>query len=129
MKRALGVALALATSAAPAFAAVDWSHAQPVTVIATEYKFLPNHLSFRDGVAYRLHVENRGKEMHWFHAPAFFKASLVRNADALDRDQTEIQVAPGEGKDLYLVPQRRGQYKLYCPDHDWAGMTGSITVK
>ena len=32
-------------------------------------------------------------------------------------------------KDLYLIPKKAGHYRLFCPDHDWAGMTGEITVE
>jgi uncharacterized cupredoxin-like copper-binding protein len=125
------VFILLATAgAAPAMAAaVDWSQARPVTVIASEYRFSPNRLAFKRGVAYRLHFENHGKELHEFHAPEFFNAAELRNPEVLNADRTEIQAKPGEAKDLYFVPQRPGRYPLFCPDHDWAGMTGSITVK
>lgn len=122
------IAVALIALAAPA-AAADWSRAQPVTVVASEYQFLPNKLTFEHGVAYRLHLENHGKETHEFHAPEFFNASELRNPEVLNADKTEILVHPGEAKDLYLVPQKPGHYPLFCPDHDWAGMTGGITVK
>ncbi len=36
---------------------------------------------------------------------------------------------PGEAKDLYFVPRQSGKFPLICADHDWAGMTGDITVK
>ncbi len=56
------IAVVLIALAAPAVAAVDWSHARPVTVVASEYQFSPNKLTFERGVAYRLHLENHGKE-------------------------------------------------------------------
>ena len=117
-----------AAAAAPA-AAIDWAAAWTMTVVAREYTFAPANLVFRRGVAYRLHVENHGTELHEFHAPEFFAASQLRNPGALNADKTEIAVQPGAAADLYLVPQRAGRYPLFCPDHDWAGMTGSITVK
>ena len=52
-----------------AMAATDWSKAETVTVVTTEYGFEPNRLTFRAGVPYRLHLENRGKELHEFTAP------------------------------------------------------------
>jgi uncharacterized cupredoxin-like copper-binding protein len=106
----------------------DWSGAQTVTVVATEYAFTPNSLSFRKGVAYRLHLDNQGKETHEFTAPAFFKAIHIRDPQIANADLTEIVIQPGQHKDLFFIPQRPGSYKLRCSDHDWAGMLGDITI-
>ena len=123
---AIGVLLAATGPAASA----DWSQAQPVTVTTAEYAFSPNHFVFKRGVAYRLHIDNtRGKEMHEFTAPEFFKSAEIRDPSLLNADKTEIEVAPGKTKDFYFVPQRPGRYPLRCSDHDWAGMTGQITVE
>ncbi len=122
-----GIALAIAW-AAPAIAA-ERVPPRPVTVIASEYQFSPAKLTFKRGVAYRLHVENHGKELHEFHAPAFFKAVELGDPTVLNADKTEILIQPGEAKDLTFVPKQPGRYKLICADHDWAGMTGAITVK
>ena len=108
--------------------AADWSTAQKITVVTTEYKFTPSHLTFRKGAAYRLHVDNKGKETHEFTAPEFFKAVELREAKALTPDHTEIVVRPGQHKDLYFVATEAGSYKLRCADHDWAGMVGDITI-
>ena len=109
--------------------AADWSKAQPVTVVTTESKFTPNKLAFRLGVAYRLHVENSGREMHEFNAADLFKSSKISNPAVLNPDKTELVLKPGEAKDLYFIPKKAGHYRLFCPDHDWAGMTGEITVE
>jgi len=109
--------------------AAEWSKAQPVTVVTTESKFTPDKLAFRRGVAYRLHVENRGTEMHEFNAAELFKASEIGNAEALNADRTEVVVHPGEAKDLLFRPKQAGHFHLVCPDHDWDGMTGEITVE
>ena len=127
-----GIALLLITlllfAALPAWA-VDWTQAQTVSVVASDYRFSPNQLSFRRGVAYRLHLENRGHELHEFTAPEFLKSARIRNPKVLNADQTEVLIHPGEAKDLYFVPKVAGQYPLICGDHDWAGMTGGITVE
>src|SRR5713226_2823218 len=120
--------LAAIALAAPAIAA-DGAPPRPVTVVASEYQFSPARLTFKRGVAYRLHVENHGKELHEYHAPDFFKAVELRDPSVLNADKTEILVHPGEAKDLTFVPKKAGRYKLICSDHDWAGMTGAITVK
>jgi uncharacterized cupredoxin-like copper-binding protein len=122
---------ALLYAAAPAAGAagIDWSRARLVNVAAVEYRFVPNHLVFRRGVAYRLHVANRGSELHELTAPDFFKTAELRNPQALNREHTEVVLQPGEQKDLYFVAPRTGRYAMRCADHDWAGMTGDITVK
>jgi uncharacterized cupredoxin-like copper-binding protein len=120
----------LITLAAPrAAVATDWRTAKPITVVTTESQFTPNKLTFRRGIPYKLHVQNRGKEMHEFNAADLFKTAKINNPAVLNADKTEIVVHPGEAKDLYFIPKQAGHFKLICPDHDWAGMTGEITVE
>jgi uncharacterized cupredoxin-like copper-binding protein len=108
--------------------AADWSKAKTVNVTMVEYAFKPADLTFKQGVAYRLHLDNKGKETHEFTAPDFFKAIAMRDAKPLNADQTEIVVQPGQKKDLYFVAKPAGSYDLRCSDHDWAGMVGHITI-
>ena len=102
---------------------------QPVTVIMKEYAFVPSRLMFRHGVEYRLHLQNTGKELHEFTAPQFLKAAHIESPGVLNNSGDEVDVPPGEAKDLVFIAPRPGRYRLWCADHDWAGMTGSITVK
>src|SRR5437867_1160091 len=51
------------------FTEADWANAETVTVTMVNYDFMPDRLSFRRGVAYRLHLENHGSEIHDFSAP------------------------------------------------------------
>jgi len=125
--RAATAAVLLAAFARDALA-TDWSKAQTVTVATVEYAFKPNSLSFHKGVAYRLHLDNQGKETHEFTAPDFFKAIRIRNPKVVNADLIEIVIQPGQQKDLYFVALQPGAYKLVCSDHDWAGMTGDITI-
>ena len=108
--------------------AADWSKAQTVTVVTIEYAFKPNTLTFHKGVAYRLHLDNQGKEEHEFTAPEFFKAIRMRDPKVVNADLTEIVIQPGEKKDLYFIARQPGSFKLICSDHDWAGMVGDITI-
>ena len=125
---AIGSLAALVATPAPA-ADIDWTHAKQVDEVTTEYKFTPAHLRFQAGTPYRLHIANRGKETHEFHAPEFFAAITVRAAAPLNTDHTEIVLQPGQEKDLYFVAAKPGKFSLICSDHDWAGMTGEIVVK
>jgi len=119
---ALALLLAAATPA-------DWSQAQAVSLAATDYAFEPSRLTLRVGVPYRLHVDNRGAELHEFTAPDFLKSVDLRNPEVLNADRTELVIHPGEQKDLFLVPRQSGRYPFVCADHDWAGMTGEVVVE
>ena len=107
----------------------DRSRAQPVTIVATEYGFDPSRLTLRAGVPYRLHLENRGTELHEFTAPAFLQSVEISTPDALNAERSEVVLLPGAQKDVYLVPRQAGRYRFVCADHDWAGMTGEILVE
>ena len=98
----------------------DWANA---------YEFIPDRLSFRRGVPYRLHLENHGSEIHDFSALEFFKAIELRNPEVLGPYATRIVVRPNEAKDMDFIATRAGSYELTCADHDWAGMTARITVE
>jgi uncharacterized cupredoxin-like copper-binding protein len=125
----LAVAVALIAVAIPSASATDWKKAKEVSVVTTESRFTPNKLTFRRGIPYKLHVVNRGKELHEFNAAEFFKTVKINNQNVLNADKTELVLHPGEAKDLYFIPRQAGHFKLVCPDHDWAGMTGEITVE
>jgi uncharacterized cupredoxin-like copper-binding protein len=115
--------------AADAIANVNWSTAEIVNVVMTEYTFTPSVLRFRRGVAYRMHLENPGNEMHEWTSPSFFKTIQMKNPEVLVEAGNEIVLQPKEQKDLYFVPKQSGRYELTCSDHDWAGMTGEIIVE
>ena len=125
------LACALTVAAQPSWgdSPIDWSKARRVDLVAVEYSFEPNHLSFHRGLPYRLHVENHGRELHELTAPDFFKAVELRNPEVLNQDRTELVLRPGDKKDLYFVALRPGHYDMRCADHDWAGMTGDITIE
>jgi uncharacterized cupredoxin-like copper-binding protein len=122
----LAASLALGLAAAMP---LDWSQAQTISVVATEYEFATSRLTFRVGEPARLHLENRGTELHEFTAPAFLKTVELGNPDALNADRSEVVLQPGEQKDLYFVPRQAGRYLFICADHDWAGMRGEILVE
>ena len=129
MKTAVVLGLVAVAAALPFGAgATDWSAARKIRVVTVEYTFKPANLTFQQGVAYRLRIDNKGKETHEFTAPDFFKTVELRDAKPLNADHTEIVVQPGQHKDFYFVAKHAGSYKLICSDHDWAGMLGSITV-
>jgi uncharacterized cupredoxin-like copper-binding protein len=94
-----------------------------------DYKFIPTHLTFHEGMHYRLHMENHGKETHEVTAPTFFASTKIDNPDVLNREHTEVVMQPGDVKDLLFTAPKAGTYDLRCSDHDWNGMVGGITVE
>jgi uncharacterized cupredoxin-like copper-binding protein len=126
-----GLAILVATCAATPTspAAVDWSKAETVTVDLVDYRFVPDHLVFRRDIPYRLHLENKGGEMHEFTAPEFLKAIEIRNPEVVGSYGAEIVMQRGDKKDLFFIARQPGTFKLKCADHDWAGMVGEIVVE
>jgi uncharacterized cupredoxin-like copper-binding protein len=99
-----------------------------VTEVMLDNHFEPDHLTFHSGQPYELRLENRGKDLHEFTAPAFLKAAKVRDKRKLAGGGTDIVVQPGKSVSILLIPGPMGQYDLTCADHDWDGMVGGITV-
>jgi len=124
---AMLVAAAVATPAWPAD--VDWSKAETVTVDLVDYRFVPDHLVFHRGIPYRLHLENKGGEIHEFTAPEFLKSIEIRNPEVVGSYGAEIVMQRGDKKDLFFIARQPGTFKLKCADHDWAGMVGEIVVE
>jgi uncharacterized cupredoxin-like copper-binding protein len=122
------IASLLVAPSAYSRAAETPAHPQPITVVMIDDRFQPEHLTFQHGQTYELRLENRGKEMHEFTAPAFFKASTVRDRHVLSNGGSEIVVQPNKSVRVVLQPRVKGDYKLTCADHDWDGMVGMITV-
>jgi uncharacterized cupredoxin-like copper-binding protein len=118
---AIAIALALAPSAVA-------ETRQTVTLVMTEYRFVPPKLRFRTGHAYRLVLVNHGKELHEFTAPDFLRAIAVDNPNVLVAGGREISLPAGARSELLFSARRRGQFPLSCADHDWAGMVGTITI-
>ena len=123
------VALVLFALGSASAAEIDWSSANLVTVRLVDERFVPDNLVFKHGVPYRLRLENTGHHMHEFTAPEFLKTVTVRNPEVLVEAKNEVLLQPGEHKDLYFVAPAPGRFELICADHDWDGMTGTITVE
>jgi len=121
--------LALLIPAARAQSDVDWSQAQQVNVLMVDDRFVPDQLTFRHGVPYRLLLENDGNDVHEFTAPEFFADAVVRDPGFLSQDGKEIVVQPGGVVEVELMPIHPGTFKLICANHDWDGMVGEITVE
>lgn len=127
-KPLLGATLFGVLLAIPALAADHWAHARSMTVVMVDNRFEPDHLIFQHRQAYRLHLENRGTDLHEFTAPVFLKAAIIRDKRLLANNGGDIVVQSGTSVDIFLIAPAKGQYDLTCADHDWDGMTGTIAV-
>ena len=110
----------------------DWTDAEPVTVTLAERA---DKLVFESGRVYRLELQNKGESTHFFAAEDFFKASVTETLKAgggsMERPLLKaVALAPGETKELLILPVRPGTYALECtaPFHRALGMSGTITV-
>ena len=108
---------------------VDWTKAQPVDVLMVDDRFVPDHLTFRHGMPYRMVLKNSGKDLHEFTAQAFFADTVLRDPKVLAQNQKEVVVQPGTEVTVYLMPIHPGTFELICADHDWDGMVGQIVVE
>ncbi|MGA2940978.1 MAG: cupredoxin domain-containing protein [Xanthobacteraceae bacterium] len=126
-------AVAVLTIAAGVLLVVVLTRSDPtaamINLTMVDYRFNPDHLTFRHDVRYRLHMENHGKETHEVTAPTFFATATIENPEVLNREHTEVVMQPGDVKDMYLTAHKPGTYDLRCSDHDWNGMVGGITVE
>jgi uncharacterized cupredoxin-like copper-binding protein len=123
------IALSYALATVPAHSANPWAHPKAVDVIMVDNRFQPDHLTFQAGKPYALHLVNRGKEMHEFTAPEFWKAAHVQNPGALANGGTDVVVQPGQSATIVLLAPPAGHYDLTCADHNWDGMVGQIDVR
>jgi len=123
--------------AAAVVKAADWSKMETFTVTMTDYAFNPASVVFRQGVPYKLVIENRGAEKHYFTAENFFRAIATRKLQSNTDGEVKapyfsaIEVYPGRSLDLYFIAVRKGIYPLICTieGHEGMGMKGEIHVE
>ena len=96
MVRNFAVACLLVLAGLIVGAATPGAEPRTINLTMVDYRFTPDHLVFEHDVAYRLHLENHGKELHEFTAPEFLAASIVRQPDLLANGGKEIVVHAGE---------------------------------
>lgn len=121
-------AVMLTLTTAGAQGAEAESPPETVTVVLVDNQFRPDHLTFQSGKAYQLVLENHGRHMHEFTAPAFLQAATIQDKSQLANGGTDVVLHAGTTVRLSLIAPAKGQYDLSCADHDWDGMVGTITV-
>jgi uncharacterized cupredoxin-like copper-binding protein len=123
--------------AADRIKAADWSKMETVTVTMTDYAFNPASVVFRQGVPYKLVIENKGAQKHYFTAEHFFRAIATRKLQSNTDGEVKapyfsaIEVYPGRSLDLYFIAVKTGAYPLICTieGHESMGMKGEIRIE
>ena len=108
--------------------------AQPAPVVAVQlsnFKFAPSTIVLDHGRPYVLRLANVSGGGHDFTAPTFFAAANVVPGDQRYIAEGEVEVPPGQTRDIHLTAPGAGRYKLKCSHsfHKMFGMSGTILVR
>lgn len=116
---------ALAASSLPAQAPTI------VNVQLSNYKFTPKTIVLDRGRSYSLRLANVSGGGHDFTAPAFFSAANIAPGDRRWVAGGEVEVPPGQMREIRLTAPAPGSYKVRCTHtfHKFFGMSGSIVVR
>lgn len=96
----------------------EWSRAEMLTVVLSEYAFSPGTLTFRAGTPYRLRIENGGDSTHFFvsglRLGRVFQGHRARQTrHAVRRDRAAHpqihRPRPGRGEGLRVRPGADGR--------------------
>jgi uncharacterized cupredoxin-like copper-binding protein len=104
--------LALAATVAVQAPPPDWGTAREVEVRLSGFTFQPQRIELRPGEAVRLELVNDLNAARSFHAPRFFAAASVPEADRVKLSGGTIRLRPGERTTIRLVVPAPGRYPL-----------------
>lgn len=127
MRKSLLFALVLAAAAPPAAAQTP----TVLTVQLSNFKFEPKDIVLDHGRSYVMRLQNVADGGHDFTAQEFFAAAAVAPGDRQLVAEGEVEVPPGEVREIHLTAPAAGTYKLKCSHsfHKMFGMSGSIVVR
>ncbi len=126
--------------AAPA-AAADLSAQEPIEINVElgnpggDLVFSPGKISFEAGKLYKLRLNNRSRQKHYFSALGFAAAIWTRKVETTGAEIKgairEIELKPGGSAEWFFVPVKAGTFSLTCtiPGHAEAGMTGVLVIR
>jgi uncharacterized cupredoxin-like copper-binding protein len=105
--------------------------AQTVNVQLSNFKFTPRTIILDHGRPYALRLYNASSGGHDFTAPAFFAAAAIVPGDRRWVRGGEVEVPPGQLREIRLTAPAPGRYKLKCTHqfHKFFGMSGTIIVR
>jgi uncharacterized cupredoxin-like copper-binding protein len=102
-----------------------------VAVQLSNFKFTPNTIVLDHGRPYVLRLVNVASGGHDFTASQFFAVATVAPADRRFIQEGEVEVPPGQVREIHLTAPATGTYKLKCSHsfHKMFGMSGEIIVR
>ena len=102
-----------------------------INVQLSSYKFTPKTIVLDHGRSYVLRLANVSDGGHDFTASKFFAAAKVAPEDRPLVAEGEVEVPPGQVREIRLTAPAAGKYKLKCSHsfHKMFGMSGEILVR
>ena len=102
-----------------------------VNVQLSNYKFSPRTIVMDRGRSYALRLRNASGGGHDFTARDFFAAAAVAPDDRRWISDGEVEVPPGQLREIRLTAPAAGRYKVKCTHtfHKMLGMSGTIVVR
>lgn len=102
-----------------------------VNVQLANYKFTPKTIVLDHGRPYVLRLHNSSGGGHDFTSPAFFAAARIAPSDRRWVQGGEVEVPPGQVREIGLTAPGAGSYKVKCTHtfHKFFGMSGTIVVR
>ena len=99
------------------------------------FVYEPKELTFKAGETVRLHIVNKGAEVHEFvmdtmEANAEHKALMAKFPEMEHDDPNAVRLEPGEEAEIVWTFGKAGSYEFACliPGHYEGGMHGPLTV-
>lgn len=102
-----------------------------VNVQLSNFKFTPRTIVLDHGRSYVLRLQNSASGGHDFTAADFFAAASIAPGDRRWIVDGEVEVPPGQLREIHLTAPATGSYKLKCSHtlHKSFGMSGHIIVR
>jgi uncharacterized cupredoxin-like copper-binding protein len=109
----------------------DWSAAQTVQVVMTNFAFTPKSPQFRSNTPYHLRLVNNSVHDHSFDASDFFAAVAIAPEDRFKIVAGKVEVEGGQAVDIRIIPVKPGTYEFHCSHflHSTFGMTGEALIQ
>lgn len=108
----------------------EWRWAREYEVLLSSFDIQPHPMRFKAGEPLRLRLINNSSIPHSFSSEAFFAKANVRRRDRELARRGRIVVAPGDTREILLVPAA-GRYSVRCANlyHRLLGMRADIFVE
>jgi uncharacterized cupredoxin-like copper-binding protein len=102
-----------------------------VNVQLSNFKFMPRTIVLDRGKSYALRLYNASGGAHDFSSRTFFAAAVIAPSDRRWVIDGEVEVPPGQLREIRLTAPAAGRHKLKCTHrfHKTLGMSGAIIVR